>query len=96
MDKINNSDGIALLGEFKKLVDKVVKKKMDTVVQIASATVISVSGTGEITVRLLNSPSDASQDFVAPNHSGVTLVANDVVTLFYWGNYSSARIFIKN
>lgn len=96
MSSVNKSDALALLGEFKKLIEKVLKKKMDTVVQVASASVVSVSGGGEVTVRLTNSPTDGSQDFVAPNQSGVTLVANDIVTLFYWGDYSSARIFIKN
>ena len=96
MNNVTNFDGIALLSELKKFIDKVFKKKMETVVQIATATVISVDGSGNVTVRLLNSGSDGSQDFVAANQCGATLVANDVVTLFYWGSYSTARIFVKN
>ena len=96
MSSISNSEGIALLAELKKFIDKIFKKKMESVVQVAGATVISVDGSNNVTVRLANSASDGSQDFVATNQSGVSLSPNDVVTLFYWGSYTTARIFVKN
>lgn len=96
MDSISNSDGMALLSEIKKFIERIFKSKMSTLVQSASATVISIAESELVTVRLTNSPSDGSQDFEVRNQSGEPLVASDAVILYYTGDYTNAYIAIRN
>jgi hypothetical protein len=60
------------------------------------AVVTDVSEAGAISVRLLSSPDDGSQDFVVPNQSGSAIEVGDSVWLHYWGDYTNAYIGIKN
>ena len=60
------------------------------------AVVTDVSEAGAISVRLLSSPADGSQDFVVPNLSGSVIEAGDSVWLHYWGDYTNAYIGIRN
>jgi len=60
------------------------------------AVVTNISESGVISVRLLSSPSDGSQDFVARNHSGSVLEVGDSVWLHYWGDYTNAYIAMRN
>jgi hypothetical protein len=96
MDSISSSDGMALLNEIKKFIEKIFKSNMSTVVRSAYATVISIAESELVTVRLTNSPSDGSQDLEVRNQSGEPLVANDAVLLYYTGDYTNAYIVIRN
>ena len=60
------------------------------------AVVADVSEAGAISVRLLSSPDDGSQDFVVPNQSGSVLGVGDSVWLLHWGDYTNAYIGIRN
>ena len=92
---MNNADGNDFLDSILKFTDKIFKKRMSSVLQVATATVISINGDGVPTVRLLSSPSDGSEDFTAENESGKTLLANDMVRLYYWGTLSTAYVARK-
>ncbi len=85
-----------ILTEMAKVSEKVFKTKSNPVVQTCLAIVIT-GGTTTATIRLLDSPDDASEDFEIKNNSGETLVTNDEVWIHYWGNnYTNAYIAIKN
>jgi len=88
---MSNADGNDFLDLISNFIDKIFKKKMSSVIQVATATVISMNDTIP-TVRLLSSPNDGSEDFTVENESGKTLVANDIVRLFYWGTLSNAYV----
>ena len=60
------------------------------------AVVTDIDESGDISVRLLSSPADGSQDFVVPNLSGSVIEAGDSVWLHYWGDYTNAYIGIRN
>ena len=60
------------------------------------AVVITATGTGAATVRLLTSPSDGSQDFVASNPYSISLTNGNSVWLHYWGDYTNSYIALKN
>lgn len=60
------------------------------------AVVTDVSESGSISVRLLSSPSDGSQDFVVRNRSGSTLEVGDSVWLHYWSDYTNVYIAVRN
>jgi len=61
------------------------------------AVVVSATeGSYEVTVRLLSSPDDGSEDFVSRNQSGESLIAGDTVWLHYWGNLTNSYIAIRN
>ena len=60
------------------------------------AVVTDVSESGAISVRLLSSPVDGSQDFVVPNQSGSVIEVGDSVWLHYWGDYTNVYIGIRN
>ena len=67
-----------------------------SVVFTCLATVITSSGSGSATVRLLTSPSDGSQDFVASNPYSIVLTNGNSVWLHYWGDYTNSYIALKN
>ena len=92
---MSSADGNDFLDSISKFIDKIFKKKMSSVLQVATATVISVDGGGVPTVRLLSSPSDGAEDFTVENESGKTLMANDMVRLYYWGTLSTAYVARK-
>ena len=60
------------------------------------AVITNISESGDISVRLLSSPDDGSQDFVARNRSSSTLEVGDSVWLHYWGDYTNAYIAVRN
>lgn len=60
------------------------------------AIVTDIAESGAITVRLLSSPSDGSQDFVVRNRSGSTLEVGDSVWLHYWSDYTNVYIAVRN
>lgn len=60
------------------------------------AIVTDIAESGAITVRLLSSPSDGSQDFVVRNRSGSTLELGDSVWLHYWSDYTNVYIAVRN
>ena len=68
---------------------------MTSIVQVATAVVISLDVDDVPTVRLLSSPSDGSEDFVAENNSGQSLSINDTVRLFYWDTLTNAYVARK-
>lgn len=87
-----------LIGLIRDVATKVFKAKsvQESVVFACIATVMETTESDDVTVRLVNSPSDGSQDFTARNMSGEPLVEGDSVWLHYWGNYTNAYIAIRN
>ena len=71
--------------------EKVVKDLGDrqSSVYACLAVVTDIAASGDVTVRLLSSPSDGSQDFVVRNRSGSTLEVGDSVWLHYWSDYTN-------
>ena len=78
--------------------EKVVKDLGDRQSSIYAclAVVTDVSESGDISVRLLSSPADGSQDFVVRNRSGSTLEVGDSVWLHYWSDYTNVYIAMRN
>jgi len=78
--------------------EKVYKEQGDkrSSVYACMAVVTDVAESGDISVRLLSSPSDGSQDFIVPNQSGSVVDVGDSVWLHYWGDYTNAYIGIRN
>ena len=60
------------------------------------AVVTNISESGDISVRLLSSPSDGTQDFVVRNRSGSALEVGDSVWLHYWSDYTNVYIAMRN
>lgn len=78
--------------------EKVVKDFGDkqSSVYACLAVVTDIAASGDISVRLLSSPSDGSQDFVVRNRSGSVLEVGDSVWLHYWSDYTNVYIAMRN
>ena len=78
--------------------EKVVKDFGDRQSSVYSclAVVTAISASGDISVRLLSSSADGSQDFVVRNRSGSTLEIGDSVWLHYWSDYTNVYIAMRN
>ena len=78
--------------------EKVVKDFGDRQSSVYSclAVVTAIPASGDISVRLLSSPADGSQDFVVRNRSGSTLEVGDSVWLHYWSDYTNVYIAMRN
>ena len=96
MSNISSGEANDFLYSIKNFIEKIFKKKMKTLVQVALATVISASESEEVTVRLSSSPADGSQDFLVRNHTGEALVPGDSVWIHYWDTLTNAYIAIRN
>ena len=81
-------------GEAEKVVKDFGDRQSSVYSCLAVVTAISVSG--DISVRLLSSPVDGSQDFVVRNRSGSTLEVGDSVWLHYWSDYTNVYIAMRN
>lgn len=82
-------------GEAEKVVrEQIVRQSLSG---MCLAIIVDTSDPDAIVVRLLNSPSDGSQDLSVRNKSGSTLENGDSVWLQYWGgDYTNAYIAMRN
>lgn len=82
-------------GEAEKVVrEQIVRQSLSS---MCLAIIVDASDPDAIIVRLLNSPSDGSQDLSVRNKSGSTLANGDSVWLQYWGgDYTNAYIVVRN
>ena len=95
----NDTDSAkGFLSVIKDVATKVFKAKVENenLVSASLAIVVETTESDDVTVRLLSSPNDGSQDFTARNKTGEPLVEGDSVWLHHWGNYTNAYIAIRN
>ena len=92
------SEALEFLSIVREEAEKVAKNFGDkqSSVYACLAVVTDITESGSISVRLLSSPSDGSQDFVVRNRSGSTLEVGDSVWLHYWSDYTNVYIAVRN
>lgn len=88
------SEGRKILTEIRNSFKKQLKNETITSMRTTMATVISVEGNTAV-VRLPYAKSDGSEDFSVNIITRQEIVPNDVVTLAYWSNLSTAILLCK-